>query len=305
VLAVFGLSLTSCLKDKGFENGEYGMKQEPKAFISLPFAKNRPNNLSLVSIDEMQDVELFSANLEYVNPATSPITVSIEVDNSGVAAVLPNAELLPSSVYSLPSNELVIPTGSRLSNALPFKINTWTLDPNKKYGIGFKITSVSNSTPVAGNLSYVVYQISLKNKWDGVYHVTGPMVDVTSSALTNWTPYWIAYLVTTGPTTCDIVDMSYTGDVYHPIKSNGASSYYGTFGMSITFDPATDQIIDMVSPYEPAANGRTARLDPSGENKALANKDIKLKYFMFQPSVVDPGPRVTFDELFTYIGPRP
>jgi hypothetical protein len=305
VVAMFGLSLTSCLKDKGFEDGEYGMNGDPKPFISLPFAKNRPNTLSLESKNALQTIDLFSANLEYVNPAASPITVTVEVDNALVTNMLPGVTVLPAGVFTITSTDLVIPAGARLSNQLQLKINTGTLDPTKAYGVGFKIKSVSNNTDVASNLKEVVYQIALKNKWDGVYHVTGPMVDVANAALTNWTPYWVAHLVTTGPNTCDIYDMSYTGGVYHPIKSNGANSYYGTFGMHITFDPATDKIIDMVSPYEPAANTRTARLDPSGVNQQQANKNILLKYFMYQPSVVASGPRTTFDELFTYQGPRP
>jgi hypothetical protein len=151
----------------------------------------------------------------------------------------------------------------------------------------------------------VLFTISLKNKYDGEYTVNGPLVDAANAAITQW-PNWKAYLVTTGPTSCMVFDLTYTGFEAHPIKSGGASSYYGSFGMEFHFDPVTNKIIDVTSPYEPAANTRYAEVDPSGLNVwDPVTHNIKVKYFMFQPSVVASGPRVSFDETLTYVGPRP
>jgi hypothetical protein len=56
---------------------------------------------------------------------------------------------------------------------------------------------------------------------------------------------------------------------------------------------------------QPASNGRYAQLDPTGVNTwDPVTKTLKVKYFMFQPSVIAVGPRVSFNETFTYVGVR-
>ena len=303
-LSLISVLMISCLKDKGFEDGEYGLGEiEGKELITIPFAKNAENAVALELKDEMQEVDLFSANYDFESPAPQDITVTLERND----ALIPTGFLLlPSSVYTIPTYDVVIPKGQRLSSVLKMRINTVTLDPAEAYAIGFSIKSVSKSgVTIASNLRNVLFTISLKNKYDGVYTVNGPLVDVANASITQW-PNWTAHLVTTGPSSCVVVDMTYTGFEAHPIKAAGASSYYGAFGMEFHFDPATDKIIDVTSPYAPAANTRDAEIDPSGLNFwDPATQDIKVKYFMMQPSVVASGPRVTFDETFTYKGPRP
>lgn len=303
-VSLIGLLLTSCLKDEGYEDGEYGLGEiEGKALITIPFAKNAQNAVALELKDEMQEIELFSANYDFVNPAPEDITITLEKNDALVPA---GFVVLPPSVYTITSYDVVIPKGQRLSSVLKMKLNTVTLDPNSAYAIGFSIKSVSKSgVIIASNLRNVLFTITLKNKYDGVYTVNGPLVDAANASITQW-PNWTAHLVTTGPSSVVVVDMSYTGFEAHPIKAAGASSYYGTFGMEFHFDPATDKIIRVTSPYEPAANTRYAEIDPSGLNFwDPATKNIQVKYFMFQPSVIASGPRVRFDETYTYVGPRP
>ena len=302
-LSLISVLMTSCLKDKGYEDGEYGLGEiEGKELITIPFAKNAENAVALELKDEMQVVELFSANYDFASPAPQDITVTLEKND----ALIPAGFLqLPANVYTIQTYDLVIPKGQRLSSVLKMNINTGTLDPNEAYAIGFSIKSVSkNGVTIASNLRDVLFTLSLKNKYDGEYTVNGPLVDALNASITQW-PNWKAYLVTTGPTSCVVIDMSYTGFEAHPIKSGGASSYYGSFGMEFHFDPATDKVIDVTSPYAPAANTRDAEIDPSGLNFwDPATRNIKVKYFMMQPSLIA-GPRVTFDETFTYVGPRP
>ena len=93
--------------------------------------------------------------------------------------------------------------------------------------------------------------------------------------------------------------------VLHQILSGPDWSYYGSFGMEFTFDPNTDQVVSVTNPYgQPSGNGRSAALDPSGTNLWDAStKNLSVKYWMDQPSVITPH-RVSFDELYTYKGPR-
>jgi hypothetical protein len=310
LIAFVLLSISSCLKDTGYENGTYGMAPVTGGeFVSVPLASSSPNALALESKSGNQTLSLFQVAYEYVDAAKEDIKVGFTKDDAAVTATDATLTLLPAAVLSFTgAPEVTIKAGARVSGNFTMNINTGTLDPLKTYGVAFTISSVSKSSvSIPKNLKTVVYKIALKNKYDGVYKVTGTMVDAANGGLTNWMPFWTANLETTGPNSVAVRDMTYTGGIYHPIMNGGAASYYGTFGMYVTFDGATNKAVDMVSPYEPgqipggATNSRTARLDPNFTSTFdPATRTIRIKYFMYQPTVIASGPRVVFDETWTY-----
>lgn len=179
--------------------------------------------------------------------------------------------------------------------------NATVLDPNKKYAFGFMIASVDNNGKISASDNELVVEVGLKNRWDGVYTVTGTMVDLTSASLTGYYPLtW--ELRTTGSNTLAVFDKS-QGTQTHLIYSGTSLSQYGSFGLNITIDPATNKITGIVNSYgQPSANGRSAALDPTGINAYdPATKTIKIKYFMLQPGTTV---RTTFDETWVFSGVR-
>jgi len=129
------------------------------------------------------------------------------------------------------------------------------------------------------------------------------MVDFANAGLTG--PYpWNVALVTSGPTQVKLMDLDYTKDFYHKIKSGSADSYYGSFGVVFNFD-GSDNVTSVANLYgQPASNGRSASLDGTGVNKFdPSTNTLDVKYFMDQPSVIAPH-RTSFDEHFEYVGPR-
>lgn len=314
LIAFVMLSLSSCLKDEGFENGTYGMSGfAGGAFVSAPAAASSPNALALESKAGNQPLSLFQVNYENVDKAPEDITVTFTKDDAAVTAA-GGLTLIPAGVltFASPNPTVTVAKGTRVSPSFTCQINTGTLDPTKTYGVAFTMTSVSKSgVAIPANLKTVIYKIALKNKFDGIYKVTGPMTDLANAGLTNWQPFWTAHLETTGPNSVAVRDMTYTGGIYHPIMSGGAASYYGTFGMYVTFNGTTNKAVSVVSPYEPgqvpggATNTRAAKIDPAFDSKwDPATKNIRIKYWMMQPSVIASGPRVIFDETWTYQGPR-
>lgn len=178
--------------------------------------------------------------------------------------------------------------------------NATVLDPNKKYAIGFKISSVEGGK-ISASENSVLVEVGLKNKWDGVYTVTGTMVDLTSATLTgNYPLTW--ELRTSGANTLAVYDKS-TGTQTHYILSSGATSQYGSFGLNVTIDPATNKITNIVNSYgQPSSNGRSAALDPSGVNAYdPATKTFKIKYYLLQPGTTV---RTTFDETWKFSANR-
>ncbi len=215
---------------------------------------------------------------------------------------------LPSSAFTIdPSNPktgnnytLTFNAGEfykQLKIAVP---NATVLDPNKKYALGFKIATVDNGK-ISASEKEVVVEVGLKNKWDGVYTVTGTLTDLAVPAITgNYPMTW--ELRTSGSNTLNIYDKS-KGTQTHLILNGGSTSEYGSFGLNITIDPVTNKITNVINPYgQPAANGRSAALDPSGINAYdPATKTFRIKYYILQPGTTI---RTMFDETWVFSSVR-
>lgn len=308
LMAFMSVTVTSCLKDKGWEDGKYGSVKntEGEEWVSIPKASKGVNVIGIEAKNQAQAIDLFQVSYDYVNPASSDITVTLKVNNSLVHVNGQDSLALPSNSYTVPSLKVVIPAGKRLSDVLKISLSTNQIDPTKIYGIGFTIESTSSpSIKIPSNLKDVVFSFNIKNKYDGEYEVTGTMVDHGSASLTGYFPmkYW---LITSGKTTVDGFDPVVWEDYFIPIRSGSALSGYGSFSPTFTFDD-NDNIVSVTNIYgQPSGNGRSAALDPSGVNKYdPSTKTIKVKFFMYQPSVVANGPRVEFDWTMVRKGPRP
>jgi len=211
---------------------------------------------------------------------------------------------LPSDSYTVLGdlNSITFAPGEDIKQ-IKIRLNKTNLDLSEQYALGFSIADAGGAV-INTSLGNGLYAIGVKNKYDGHYLVTGTMVDAANATLSG--PYpWDVYLITSGPNQVLLYDNEYTFDIFHKISSGGANSYYGAFGVVINFDPATDKVTSVVNYYgQPASNGRSAELDPSGINQFnAATKTLDIKYWMNQPSVITPH-RTSFDEHFEYLGPR-
>jgi hypothetical protein len=179
LIAFAMFSLSSCLKDEGFENGTYGMGGfAGGTFVAVPAAASSPYSIALESKSGNQPLELFSVNYENVDKAPEDITVTFAKDDAAVTAV-GGLTLIPASVLTFTSANptVVIKQGTRVSPNFTCQINTGTLDPTKNYGLAFTISSVSKSgVAIPANLKTVVYKIALKNDLDGIYTVVSGLV---------------------------------------------------------------------------------------------------------------------------------
>jgi hypothetical protein len=138
---------------------------------------------------------------------------------------------------------------------------------------------------------------------DNRYTVTGTMKDFSNTSYTGYYPHEITLAKNT-ETQATMVpkDLGIPG---HLILVGTSLSYYGNFGIIITVDPATNKITAITNHYgQPAPNGRSATLDPFGVNAwDPVTKEIKIKYWLDEPAVITPH-RVSFDETWTYLGPK-
>lgn len=324
-LAILG---TGCLKDKGFDDKRYGTVVSDGRAVSFPQSRSANSiTYGVVSSASTQDIAGPIIALE-APIQSSDVNVTLQINDALVTAD-PDLTILPPSEYTVNLNR-TIRAGAAYDSSFKITLpNSSNLDPNLIYAIGITIASADNGFNVASNMKNIVLKFTVKNKYDGVYTNTGSYVDNSNALFTGRYPLQYR-LVTTGPASVDVqVFVNGSWDPAYLFSNNGANSLYSSYGLTMTFDPTTDDIIDLHNYYgDPskavtavgnpgagsgapnyaAANGRRATLDPTGVNNwdgSGVTPVITIKHFMLQPSVVPVGPRCEFDEVWEYTGPRP
>ena len=312
ITCVLGL-LVSCKKNE--------LKQGPnneKTIVKLPQGEEEIFTIALDAKPGVVEVQILDIRRDVKTEADLNKTMIVKIQNYPTAITDYNAahgtSIVPFTGYTLNTetpfdgtNYTVTFNPGEFAKFIKMKFDPTALDLSKRYALGFKVNTIDPTTGaiISSTKQVALIEISVKNKYDGRYRVTGTMVDVAAPTITGYFPQDVA-LVTTSATQVVMIpdDLGIAG---HLILSGGIISYYGSFGPVFTFDLATDKIIAVTNSYgQPASNTRSAELDPSGANKRNADKSIDVKYFMKQPNTVTTSPfiRVTFNEHFEYLGPR-
>lgn len=313
LVAAGGMLLTSCVKN---EEGKFNSSGQ--TLVKLPQGADEKVALALDFKPGFQDVVLLDVRRDAptAGELQKPLTVKIK-NNPTIVTDYNSAHgtsyvPLPTAAYTVdPGNPFngtewtVTFNPGEHAKPLLIKLDASKLDLSKQYALGFTITDASGAK-ISNGLESAMIEVGVKNRYDGSYRVTGTMVDLAAPTITGYFPQDVD-LITSGANTVYMVpwDLGIPG---HLILSGTSLSYYGSFGPVFTFDLATDKLISVTNYYgQPAANTRSAEIDPSGVNKFdAATHDIQAKYFMKQPSSVPAPPniRVKFDEYFKYLGPR-
>ncbi|MFN4893064.1 MAG: DUF1735 domain-containing protein [Bacteroidota bacterium] len=295
VLGFLSTGLIGCLKDKGFDNYEYGINdpdtQNPG--IGFPLAANSKNTIGLNAQGTTQSIDdLVYVNLNAGIVAPTDIKVTIALDSNIVKAYnTANASSIQIMQYNLFSvaREITIPAGAR-SAQIPINVpSTLSFSPLLTYGVGIKITAVSGNYVIASNLQNLMVEFTIKNKYDGKYNLRGfhnrPGLDL---------PYnQTVLMITSGANSVNMYWPALPGFA-HPL--NGGTTYYGSFTANFYFNLNTNQLTSWDwSPYAttfPTAVSSTSRYEPAD----------KIIYFHGWYNN-NPSARAFFDTL-RYLGPR-
>ena len=304
-VALFG---TGCLKDDNYDDGRYGINLDgtPK-MVEIAGPVDGFVNVDLVGSPNDTTVDIVLVKLVggvadkdiQVTLALDPAIVTAYNTEHGTTYAVPAANL-----YSIPSLTVTIPAGQKTASM------RLTAKPNNlfgsEYALGVKLVSTSDpNVKLSGNFNTQVVGLTIRNKYDGVYTMTGTLVDVANAALGAKSPQTV-HLITTGSNSVYLhnagTNVASFKDLF-PITNAGAESAYGAFTPEFTFD-ANNNVISVVNAYgQPSSNGRSAAIDPTGINKwDPVTKTLRVKWLMTQPPT--PGVRTTFDFTFTYVGPR-
>ncbi len=144
---------------------------------------------------------------------------------------------------------------------------------------------------------------STTNPLDGKYRMEGTLTDNKDAAYVWPGNTYLYTLETLSPTQVKLMSID-LGIAGHLLKNGINLTYYGTFGLVVTFDPSTHKITALTNSYgQPSSSGRSAVLDPSGVNTwDPTTKNIKIKYWMDETGFT--GHRTSFDETWVYVGTR-
>lgn len=312
----------ACLEDKGYTDIIDSADNKPVVSLfgtenglypsAIPISASEDVSVTITAARATTDLKVtlkldFDAVAKYNAQLAADAIAAGDTLDDGTADFDP-FDLFPDSLYTIPSMVVNIPKGTKDVD-FTIKVNTSKMSLSDNYILPVVIESVEGdpNAVISDNIKSLLWYIQAKNRFDGHYTVTGEMVDATNAGLVG--PYpWDVYLVTQGANQVAIYDNEYTHDLYHKIKSsNGdgtfSDSYYGVFGVLITIG-ADNKVTSVVNIYgQPASNGRSAELDPSGENVwDPEKKELKVKYWMNQPG---PTHRTSFTETFKYVGSRP
>jgi hypothetical protein len=210
-------------------------------------------------------------------------------------------EVLPANLYSIDAMEVTIPSGQRQVEKT-IKLFTNNFDFTKNYAIPLTITESSFGT-ISGNFNTAIYSVGAKNRFDGIYEVTGDFVDQTRPEFVGLYPYNVELRTITG-STVGRWDSTWLGGYGYVFNTGGGLSYFGSFAAVFAFDDANN--VTAVTNYygQPAANTRFAEIDPSGVNKyttfSADGKTLEVSYFMYQNNAI----RLVFKEKFVYVRER-
>lgn len=173
-------AFTGCLKDKGFDNYEYGINDpdtQPPG-VGFPFGVKAKNDVGVDVSGSPQTINgLIFVNLEAGNPASSAVDVTLSNNTTALLNAYNTAngtsiQALPTALYSFGST-VTIPAGARNAE-IPLTISsTLTLNPNVQYAVGVTISGVSGNYKVADNLKNLFIVIGVKNQYDGKYIMKG------------------------------------------------------------------------------------------------------------------------------------
>jgi len=296
-----------------------GVKKSPIDFVNTP--------TTLVAADIRRDIPN-STELDKV------MNITVKNDDAAVAVVNPAYIILPAAWYTIGSStpysggnySVTMKPGEFAKEIMITIPNATLLNPSALYALGFTITTADANGVVSSQRTLVI-EIGAKNNWDGVYEMSGTFLDVTNAAFTYAGDQQYS-LITVGASECIVRNDDLNGGIPGYIFSNaGSGTYYGAYGLVISFNPATGSISDLHNYYgdprfpvtgggDPAAgtgpplyaasNGRRAILDPTGVNAAQGNRDILIKHILVHPAAVPTPPnyRTYFNETWKYLHGR-
>lgn len=273
------VSLASCLKDKEFEDNVYGhTNTEGNKIIELgeTVDGSHETTVGVDFIDADTSVNYLTVRLAAAEVAQEDIVVTLDTSVTAAKILKYNDDnetsviRLHDTLFSLPATGLkvTIPKGSREAH-LKINFNAFKFNPSATYAIGFRIVSVDKpGYTISQNFREYLTLIGAKNDYDGVYLITGTMVDAGGAYFGDYggagPDARVYQLITVGADAGLFFDQSWNYPNYIVLNATGGGVNSGV-RPQITFDPTTRLVTAMKNVNNNAAIpfGPTSRFNES------------------------------------------
>jgi hypothetical protein len=305
---------TSCLKDKGLDNFEYGIKDPalsspPGVGFNLQGGANYVKNIGLDVSASSQTINPSATVIGYFFNSTvtaEDVQAKLSVDNTiltdyDATSGSDPLEILDPALYHIASTDINIVKGTQNASVGITLDSTTSLDPNKKYAIGLRIISASNGITIAKNMDKCLLILSIKNRFDGVYELT------FSNSHPSLNPNYDGdvtevELQTTGPNSCKIY-WPLAGKFANPAVLSGGLSYFGNQEPEYTIDPVTNKVT-----VQNAFVGATTfyTMNPTFDSHYDPTTKILVARwgYSYVGGQFDPTASREWTQSFKYLGPR-
>lgn len=239
--------LTGCLKDKGFNNFEYGINDpdtQPPG-VGFSFGSKTKNDLGLEVAATPQVINgLVNVNMLTGTRPSADVNVTISDNTTALLSAYNTANgtailAMPTALFNVGST-LVVPAGSPYAEIPITFTNTTTLNPNAQYAVGLTITAVDGGYKIADNMKNLFIVISVKNVYDGKYSLRG-MFHHPSGANPPANFATNVEMHTTGPNSVKMY-WPLAGAYASPMLYGGSLNYFGVQEPEFTVNPATNKV---------------------------------------------------------------
>ena len=175
------VAFTSCLKDQGFENQEYGLKEG--GILDEPFvqilggglAKFNSQLIAPNTSDPLNTADTVTFKIFYVNnskPADKDIKVTVAINPAALAAynanpAQPDFEALPDSTFTILNKVVTVKAGESFSEDVRVVYNPQKINTSKLYMAPISIVD-AQGVKISSNNGTIFYHI-IGNPLAGVY----------------------------------------------------------------------------------------------------------------------------------------
>lgn len=310
LMAFVAGSMSSCLKDKSYNNGTTGLDViEGQRLVQLggAYQAAKSSSVALDFVDQPVTPTFAIARLLTGDVAMEDIVITLDTAglSSGPNSILPAGVVkLPNAFYTIPGGlTITIPKGSK-DGVLKINTNAIQFDPSTTYGLGFKISSVTPSTyAAAANFSTFYTTIGAKNQYDGVYTLEWTNYHPSSNPGYTGSSTTV-HMVTTGGNKVKIFWPLLPGFACPSILGGGLS-YFGAQEPEYTISAGTNVVtvqnsFSTATTFYSMAPGFNSRYEP-------ATKEIYAKWGYSSGGTYppfDPANAREWTQKFTYVGPR-
>ena len=309
----FALLAVSCLP-----------KTETMGDAGQTLVKLHPDSYSMLAVDAKSTSQtglLFEVRKDAANAAdlNSPTTVVLKYDadtsiikaynlaNGTSYIPLPSALGTVSPAITAGQITLNFAAGEFSKSIMVTLPSSGSFDFSAHYALAFKVLSVTGTGKLTADLNdQVVVEVLAKNRWDGIYTVTGTFEDYVYEL--GGTVYPSDYpetvqLRTIGAMTCARYDADAATYSY---VFNAGGNAFGNFTPSFVFDASNNVVNCVNTSFDPPARSRTCYLftGAGSINKwNAADKSMDVTWGMTQQTVT-PKNRNLMTEHYTFKGPR-